>query len=216
LQIFVDGKLKLQWLDEMNKKDFIYATTKAYTFCSDISQIKQRYSSLVNDWVDLVASLDGGEHHIVIKMVPLSEDFNTDVPVIAQGEFDLNINPQQIPEFKKRKMTGLPKSTLKSEEIENDILLASKAVFEDGVPIKAVITDVRGNWAYMRDENDNITGRQIIASVVYAFPVKEDCFVKTGLYYQSHQGNGIYDDAVFVKWVRGYYDYAIDCNTIKQ
>jgi len=217
LRFYVDNELKLQWLDEMPEKDFTYATTKAFTLASSNKQLQQRYSSIINEWADLVINLKPGEHKIQINMVPLTHNSVDDnLPVIATGKFTLNVNREDLKSFRAKKIPGLPEATLKSPELEEDILIASKAVFINGVPVQAIITDVKGGWTYEKDEDNNIVGRQIVASVVYAFPTENRCFIKTGLYYQSHQGNGIYDKTIFVKEVHGYFDYAIDCNEIKE
>ena len=216
LRIYADNSLKLQWLDLLDQNEFENSTSMAYAFASSNEALSQRFSILIDDWVELVKQLKPGHHTIRIDMVPLNRDNgDTGLPVIATGKFTLTVNDDDMTAFRMLKEPELPEATLKSTALENEILVASKAAFINAVPVKAIITDVKGDWTYSRDDMDNITGRQIIASVVYTVPPEGKCYIKTGQYYQSHQGNGIYDKALFVREVPGYFDYEVDCNSVK-
>jgi hypothetical protein len=215
LRVYADGQLQLQWLDELNPKDFQNKTSLQYTLSSSSDALKQAYSSIVNDWTDLVIRLKQGPHQIKIEMIPMNRDLGTEVlPVISQGVFTLKVDTNEFETFKKRKSTSLPESTLQIPGIEKSLLEASTVMYDNAVPVKAIITDINGDWTYSRDEFGNITGRQIIVSVVFAFPHREMCLLKTAMFYQSHQGNGVYDNPIFVKLVPGYYDYEVDCQNM--
>ncbi|MCB2222488.1 MAG: hypothetical protein KQI35_19045 [Bacteroidetes bacterium] len=217
IRIYADGQLKLQWLDELNPKDFQNKTSFQYTLSSSNEALKQAYSSIVNDWTDLVIQLKQGEHQIKFEMIPLNRDLGTEVlPVISQGVFTLKVDTSKFETFKKRKSTSLPESTLQIPGIEESLLEASTVMYDDAVPVKAIITDVNGDWTYSRDQFGNITGRQIIVSIVFAFPQRKMCLLKTAMFYQSHQGNGVYDNPIFVKLVPGYYDYEVNCNQMQE
>ncbi len=217
LRIFVDNSLKLQWLDELNKDEFNRATTLNYTLASSSDPMKEEFSSIVNDWVEMVSQLSSGKHDIRIEMLPLNrENGGEELPVIAMGRFTYTVERDEIHQFEKQKSTGLPESTLEITGLEDQFLEAATVVFDDAVPVKAVITDVNGDWTYLKDLNGDITGRQIIVSVVFAFPTKNICLLKTCQFYQSHQGNGDYDEPIFSKMVSGYYDYEVDCNNLKE
>jgi len=216
LRIYADEDLVVQWLDEMNEQDFNYATTKAYVLSDGDIQKREKWNNLVNEWNSVISELRKGDHTITIKMVPLNrKNAGEDLPVLAIGEFSLFVDGGIIPGVKADKTAELPKSTLESPQLEELILVASKELFENAIPIKVIITDVKGGWTYSRDKLGNITGRQIVASVVYAFPAEERCFVKSALFHQKHKGNGIYGDPLFVKEVPGYYDYQVDCARLK-
>ncbi|MCB0807053.1 MAG: hypothetical protein KDC05_14745 [Bacteroidales bacterium] len=215
LRFYVDDALMLQWLDNMNTKDFEFATSYFFPLITDNKQIQSEYSSLVTDFEEMILKLSEGEHSFRMELLPINgENIKTDVPVLAKGRFTLTIKESDLKTFESSKTITLPEATLKSSGLEKQILLASKAVYENAEPVKAIITDVKGDWTYSRDAHDLITGRQIVASVVYVFPLKEICYIKSGQYYQSHQGNGMYDDVLFVKEVPGYFNYEINCDLI--
>jgi hypothetical protein len=216
LRIYADEKLMVQWLDEMNEQDFNYATTKAYVLSDGDIQKREKWNNLVDEWNTMLSKLEKGDHTIRIEMVPLNrKNAGEDLPVLASGKFDLFVNGELLPGVKADQTAELPKSTLDSPQLEEMILEASKALFENAIPLKVIITDVKGGWTYSKDKLGNIMGRQIVASVIYAFPAEEECFVKSALFHQSHQGNGVYDDPLLVKKVPGYYDYQIDCAKLK-
>ncbi|MBN2174485.1 MAG: hypothetical protein JW731_10145 [Bacteroidales bacterium] len=212
LRIYVNGDIKIQWLDELNPHDFKLVTTRAYLLRGSMDELENKAGNLSISWDKMISKLNAGTYSIEVEMVPLNTmNVDEDLPVLAKGGFTLMVNNLSNPDEREELKADLPEATLKSPELEKLILQASTELYENAIPVRVIITDVKGDWTYAEDENGLTTGRKIIASVVYHFSGRDICFLKTGLFHQVHKGNGIYEDTRFVKEVPGYFEYEIDC-----
>lgn len=212
LRLNVDGKKAAQWNFELNKSYFTRAVTFDVVLSNNDPKVKRNHSDFVNDWVQVVSTLPEGKHKISLEVVPLTMDLvGNRLPVIAQGEFKLEIKKSKVEKFLASRTTDVPPATLINKGVEEKIVQASEEVYPYAEPVKAYITDVKEDWTYGTDENGFIRSRHIVASVVYQTETNNSCWVKSGLYSQQHRGNGSFGVMGHAKEVTGYYDYQIPC-----
>ena len=215
-RILIDDDLKARWLYEIPEENFNRTTTFAFSLSGDEAH-KISYSPLVNEWVEVVEPLNDGSHNVTIEMIPVTvEVIGEELPVIAKGDFTFHVDADRMEEFTEQRTTDLPAPTMVSPEIEQEIADASERIYDNAEPVRAVITDIKGDWSYSENMDGSVISRSIIASVIYYYPANDKCRVRTGLYSQKHQGNGLYAPAVFVREPVGYYDYLIPCEKVKE
>lgn len=215
LRLYVDDSLEAQWLFEMPEEDFDQVVTLDFVISSKEKYEKRNYSGIVNQWVGVISQLPGGKHNITFEMLPLSTEMvGNELPVLASGSFTLNVNPSKIADFEQRMTTSLPIVTMIDKDIQDQIVRASNDLFDQANPIRALITDKKGDWTYVKDENDIILYRHIVASVVYRFLTDGSCWIKSAWYTQEHQGYGKFDPVQYSREAEGYYNYRIPCDNV--
>ena len=215
IRIYDNDELKGQWLYEMPPDDFKTLQQLHFPLATDKEFEKRLYGNMVNAWVDLVNNMETGEHKIRMTVIPLYEDIkDKNPPIIAKGSFKLDVKSSQRSAFIGKYKTDLPEATIISPAIEEQIMDASENVIEGAEPIRAIITDVTGDWGYTYDEHGNIIYRHIVASVVYRLRSGE-CWVKAGYYSQKHKGFGNFGVMTFARDAEGYSDYEVDCDVVK-
>jgi hypothetical protein len=193
LRIDVDGKEKARWLFEMPADDF--KNMKIVEFVLNTSDEKQErmYSYTVNQWKNLVSRLSPGSHRIKVELLPLNVyNLNDEVPALCTGSIELEVDPHRMPGFSKEPAHILPEPTLISQLWEDQIVRASENIYPDLEPVRAIITDVKGRWSYGTDQDGNIIRRYIVASVLYRNSVIGDCEIRSSVYYQDHEGYGVF------------------------
>ncbi len=216
MELYVDGDKKARWLFELPENFYKYALTFDLYIANDDPQIKNDYSFFVNQWVNIISQLKEGKRKMRIDIIPLTMDMvGDDLPVIASGTFILNVDKDKMKEFVERKATDLPPATMVNKYIEAMILRASEDIYPHAEPLRAFITDIDEDWKYSTDENGNILYRNIVASVVYKINTSNQCWVKSGIYSQKHQGFGSFGPMNFYKETNGYYDYEIPCSKVE-
>jgi hypothetical protein len=216
LRLTVDNEKKEEWLFELSEKYFQYALTFDLVLSSNDQEEKRNNSVFVNDWVSIITTLKEGKRKIQLDIIPFNIDLaGATHPVLASGSFTLNIVKDKMNTYLKQRTTDFPPVTMVNESIEQEILKASKDVYPYTTSLKALITDIEGDWSYATDESGYILSRQITASVIYHVNTSNQCWVKTGIYYQKHQGFGKFTPMQHFRETLGYYDYQIPCWKVK-
>lgn len=212
LLLFVDGEKRAGWLFELSENYFNYALSFDLVLSSRDKDEIRNNSDFVNEWVHIISTLKAGERKLRLEVVPLHVDVIGDVlPVIASGSFTLNVQKDKIDDYLAERTADLPPVTMINKSIEEKIVAVSDDIYPYATPLRAFITEITGDWTYSIDDYGNILYRHIIASVVYKFSMTNDCWVKTGLYSQKHQGYGNFGPMLYNKETNGYYDYQIPC-----
>ena len=213
LRFYVDGQERATWLFEMPAGDFRNALEFFYPLSTSDNELIRSFSYTVNNWKDLIAPLEEGSHKVEVEFIPLNRiNLDTDVPVLARGGINLQVDRSKIEVFRE-KLTGLPEPTIINESLQEEIVSASERIFPRQIPIEAIITDVEADWSYSIDDLGNITRRYIIATVVYRNSLNDVCSVRSGVYYQEYKGYGIFGETFYLKPATGYFDYAVPCDT---
>ncbi|MFW5657699.1 MAG: hypothetical protein ACOC0C_08785, partial [Bacteroidota bacterium] len=213
IRIFVDGDLKARWLYEMPPEPFERQQSLHFALATKSKELKREFSTAVNNWVSIVSGLEPGEHNVKFDIIPLNMELvGEDLPVLASGEFTLDIDENKKQAFVKEAPTDLPLVTMIAPEIERKIVEASTIV-DNSAPARAFITDVSGDWTYVKDENGNILYRHLVASVLY----KErdgDCRIRSAWYMQEHQGYDNWGPMEWSKPAEGYHNYEVPCDIL--
>jgi hypothetical protein len=215
LRIFIDDELAARMLYEMAQDDMANRRALTFALATDNDKDKRKFSSTVNHWNNIVTDLEPGTYNIKIDMVPFNKIVTEQkLPVIAQGEFTLDIeNEEQLTEFSNERTSELPEVTVINPEIEQQILDASENVINNSRPIKAYIVEADGDWNYVQDEFNNVKYRDIVATVAYEME-NGTCFLNSARYMQEHQGGGNYSIMRYAEDADGYYDHAIPCSKV--
>lgn len=217
VRVNVDGEPASQWLYEMAENYFDKSVSVEMVLQTDDALQKRENSDFINDWVKTIAGLTDGKHQISIEVVPLTfELIGSDQPVLARGEFTLKVENELVETYRDEKTTDLPPVTAVNPALEEDILVASEGVYPYSEPLRAYVTDVEQDWSYASDEFGNIRSRHIVASVIYENRTTNKCWVKSGLYYQRHQGYGDFGPLKHFDETEGYYDYQIPCRKVNE
>lgn len=217
IRVSVDGEKKARWLMEMGPDFFRYGLTMDLVLSSDDAEMRRQYSDIENEFVPMLAGLKAGERNIRLDLVPLNKDLVGDeTPVIASGTFTVMVTDAQKGKLLAERTTGLPPATVENPMVEEEVLNASKDIYPYTDPVRAFITDVNEDWTYGTDEYGNITLRSLVASVVYRSEASDKCWVKSGLYFQRHEGYGNFGPMEFSKETNGYYDYQIPCEKAEE
>ncbi len=215
LRFYVNHMKEETWFFEMPADDFVNATCIDFTFSTSDEEQKRLYSHTVNHWVDMISALGSGVYKIRVEFIPVNiYKLDRDMPVLARGTITLSSSAQDLETFQNKKSIGLPKPTLINRKIEKMIVMASEHIHPNLVPLDAIITDVKGDWSYGRDDLGNILRRYIIASVFYKNELNGICEVKSGVYYQKHRGLGIFGKLFYLKHANGYYEYPLPCELL--
>lgn len=215
LRLKVDGNKTGRWLAELPQNYFNYAFTFDIILFTDDPKIKRDNSDFLNDWVNVVSALDEGKREFELEIIPVYKDLVGDKhPVLAKGSFTLDIDMDNMEAFLDEKTTDLPPATFINPSVEEKILIASDDIYPYSDPLSAYITDVKEDFSYSTDEMGNILSRSIIGSVVYRFNNINECWVKSAIYTQKHEGYGNFGPMIYFKETDGYYDYQIPCRKV--
>ena len=215
LRFYINGEQVGRWIFEMPPDDFFEGREFDYVLSTSNKELKRRSGYTVNHWIDLISSLEDGKYEIKAEFIPANIfTINTEVPVLAEGSATLLVESEELEIFTKKKSTQLPEPTVIAENLEAGILRASEEVVLNKTPVRAIITDVKGDWSYGTDKLGNIIRRYIIATVLYRNIPRNDCEVRTGVYYQEHKGHGIFGKTFYLKPATGYYKYSLPCEII--
>lgn len=212
MDLYVDNELMARWYNEIDPEDeFNTATTFPFVVATTTND-KMDFSSNINDWVSVITDLEAGEHDIRFEMIPVNiETVEEEQPEpVATGSFTIKVEEDKLSEYRDEYTTDIPDPTLVDAEVEEMIEHASLNVFVDAQPVKAIITDKRGDFRYTKDERGVVLYRDIVATVVYKMR-EGDCWVKTALYNQPHQGSGEFGTMKYSKTIQGYYEYEVPC-----
>jgi hypothetical protein len=211
LRFYINGEQKDTWLFEMPSEDFENTKKLNYILSTSDEAEKRRFSYTVNSWVDLISPLDPGTYEIKMEFIPLTVyKMDRDMPVLAKGSIRLKVT-DDMEAFEYGKSTGLPEPTLMNEKLEQMVIRASDGLYSTLGPVDAIITDLKGDWTYGVDDLGNILRRYIVATVCYKNSLNGECELKSGVYFQAHRGNGIFDKMFYLKPAKGYYDYTLAC-----
>ncbi len=212
--VYVDGKEKIKWLDELSLMAFNKYTAFDMVV-APADKDKFKYSMESADWTDIISNLPEGEHTVKVEM----RAENVSKPgimkdALASGTFRIQVEKSKLDEFRNKFGIPLPKATIIAPEVEEGVLVASKNMYEAMTPVKAILIEPTGQWQYSRDMEDNILSRNFLAAVVLK-SFEGDCFVKTARYFQDHRGNYQFDDVRLSEKLEDYLNYQVPCENIK-
>lgn len=216
LILYVNDDKKDQWLFELSEIYFNNAFNIDLVLSSNDPIEKRKNCDFTNDWITIVSALKEGKNTFKLEIIPLYANIvGENHPVLASGTFTLNMETEKLNSYIEKKSIDFPPITIVNKSIEEKILVASEGIYPYSTSLKAIITDIKEDWTYQTDDNGNIVARQIIASVVYRINTSNECWLKTGIYRQKHQGNGNFGPMEHFKETTGYYDYQIPCWKVK-
>ncbi len=216
LILYVNDDKKAQWVYELSETYFNEAFTLDLVLSSNDPIVKRKNSEFINDWISIVSTLKEGKNIFKLEIIPLNVSIVGDKhPVLASGTFTLNIGKADMENYIEKKTTDFPPITMVNKTVEEKIMVASKGIYPNTTPLKAIITDIKEDWSYSTNDYGNIVGRQIVASVVYQTNISDKCLIKTGIYVQKYEGHGNFGPMVHFKETTGYYDYQIPCWKVK-
>jgi len=212
MDLYVDDQLMARWYNEIDPVEEFNTTTTFPFILATKSDEKMDFSSNVNDWVSVITDLEPGEHDIRMEVIPVNiETIDEEQPKpLAAGSFTIQVDEEKKLNYRENFTTSIPEPTMVNPEIEEMIEHASLNIFVDAQPVKAIITDNRGDFRYTKDERGAVLYRDIIATVVYKMR-EGDCWVKTALYNQPHQGSSEFGTMKYSKTMQGYYEHEVPC-----
>lgn len=212
--IYFDGKKMISWLDEM-PADLFRKNTVLDIVIAPSERDRLRYSVIANDWADVISELEDGIHEVRVEFRAKNvENPGLMKDPVSTGKFDLKVERDKLPAFKEKYRVGLPEASIIAPEVEEGILVASKNMYENMTPVKAVIIEPTGEYQFQRDPNGNVLSRSFIA-VVALKAFNGNCYVRSARYKQDHRGNYQFDDVRMSQKLEDYLNYQIPCENIK-
>lgn len=214
IEIYVDGKKVIQWLNELPKFEFNRYRFMDMTIVPEAEK-KYDFSMSVRDWLNVVSKLDPGDHKVEIEFTPALPEYpGTDIDPVSKGSFTLNVTPENKKELLSTYRIGLPKATIVGTQLESQIVTVSEDLYPGLVPVEAFIIEPTGKMQYTRDQQENVLNRYFTASVAYR-GLQGQCQVKTGVYMQQYLGYDQFDKVEFSRPLKGYYNYQLPCKNIE-
>lgn len=212
IDIYMDGKKMIQWLDELPRTGF-----HNYTYLDLVILPEQDarfdHSMSVSDWLKAVGRLQPGEHTVTVKLrATAPEHLGLGKDALSTGSFTMSVTEQGKKELTNNYLITMPDATMKSEDsnIEEQVVSASEDMYPGLVPVRAVIVEPTADWRYTRDRQGNILNRFFTAAVGYE-GFGDECYVRTAIYMQKHRGYGQYDDVRLSRKLNNMYDYKLPC-----
>lgn len=211
--IYVDGEKKISWLDELPPTMFSKNTFLDIVIVPSQND-RFRYSVLANDWVDMVEELDDGEHEVRVKFKARSvENPGRISDPLSTGSFTLVVDKNKLKKVRGNFRVGLPEPTIVDEEVEEGVVVASKNMYKNMTPVKAVIIEPSGEYQFQRDMEDRVLNRSFVAVVAFE-GFDGNCYVRSARYKQDHKGNYQFDDVRLSQKLEGYLNYEVPCENI--
>lgn len=213
IDIYVDGKKMIQWLDEMPQTGFHNYTYFDLTILPE-RQLKYEHSMSVSDWLNVIDRLDPGMHEVSVKMRAMTPTkLGLGKEPLSVGSFQLSVTENGKNKVLNKYMIGMPEPTMVNQNIQEQVVEASEDIYPGLVPVRAVIVEPTGEWQFTEDRQGNVLNRFFTAAVAYE-GFDDECYVRTAVYMQDHDGYGQFGEVILSRRLENMFNYQLPCKNL--